>query len=92
MSVIVSGPQPLLDALDASEISVIAPLGGLSAGKTSVTLQASVNAPSINSQDIVIPNAKVDVTIVALHPTATPTPGPTRSITVTDTPVPTTSG
>ncbi len=92
VSVIVSGPQPLLDALDASEISVIAPLGGLSAGKTSVTLQASVNAPGINSQDIVIPNAKVDVTIVALHPTATPTPGPTRSITVTDTPVPTTSG
>jgi YbbR domain-containing protein len=88
VSVIVSGPQSVLDALDASEISVIAPLGGLSAGKASVTLQASVTVPGINAQDIVIPNAKADVTIVALHPTVTPTLGPTRITTDSDTPTP----
>ncbi len=85
VNVIVNGPQAALDALNDSDISVIAPLSGMSAGKFSVTLQASISKPGFTSQDIVIPSAKADVTIVALHPTPTPTLGPTRTITPTPT-------
>jgi YbbR domain-containing protein len=86
VSVIVSGPQAALEALAESDINVIAPLAGLSAGKTSVNLQASITKPGFTNQDIVIPNAKAEVTIVALHPTATPTAGPTRTPEPTVTP------
>jgi YbbR domain-containing protein len=79
VNVIVSGPQQILDVLTPNDISVIAPVAGLSAGKTTVTLQASVARAEITAQDIVIPNARVEVTIVALHPTPTPTSGPTRT-------------
>jgi YbbR domain-containing protein len=79
VNVIISGPQNILDTLTASDISVIAPLSGLSAGKYTVTLQASVTKPGINPKDIVIPNARAEVTIVALNPTVTPTAGPTRT-------------
>jgi YbbR domain-containing protein len=79
VNVIVNGPQPVLDALVPSDISVIAPLTGLSAGKYPVTLQGSITKPGISNQDILIPNAKAEVTIIALHPTATPTAGPTRT-------------
>jgi YbbR domain-containing protein len=85
VSVIVSGPQASLDLLTESDISVIAPLAGLSAGKSSVTLQAAISKPGFTSQDIVIPTAKAEVTIVALHPTVTPTLGPTRAVTTTPT-------
>src|SRR5258708_4951125 len=78
VNVIVNGPQSVLDALSPTDISVIAPLSGLSAGTSTVVLQASATRPEIRSEDIVIPNARVDVTIVALHPTATPTFCPTR--------------
>ena len=79
VNVIVNGPQPVLDALTPGDISVIAPLAGLSAGKYPVTLQASITKPGISNQDILIPNAKAEVTIIALHPTATATAGPTRT-------------
>jgi YbbR domain-containing protein len=83
VNVIVNGPQPVLDTLTASDISVIAPLSGYSAGKNPVTLRASVARPEIKSSDIVIPNARAEVTIVARHPTPTPAPGPTRTPTPT---------
>ncbi len=89
VNVIVSGPQQILDALTPGDISVIAPLAGLSAGKTTITLQASVARAEITSKDIVIPNNKVEVTIVALHPTPTPTVGPTRTPAPTPTDQPT---
>src|SRR5262249_77094 len=79
VSVIVNGPATPLEALTDSDISVIAPLGGLSAGKSTVTLQASITKPGFSSQDVVLPNPKAEVTIVSLHPTATPTAGPTRT-------------
>lgn len=87
VSVIVSGPEAALEALTESDISVTAPLSGLSAGKSSVTLLASITKPGFTSQDVVIPNAKAEVTIVALHPTPTPTAGPTRTLEPTATPV-----
>lgn len=86
VNVIVNGPQPVLDTLTSSDISVIAPLSGYSAGKNPVTLQASVARPEIKSSDIVIPNARAEVTIVARNPTATPPPGPTRTPTPTSAP------
>ncbi|MEP7289462.1 MAG: CdaR family protein [Chloroflexota bacterium] len=82
VNVIINGPQLVLDALTASDITVTAPLSGLSAGKFPITLQASVTKPGISSKDIIIPNAKVEVTIVALNPTITPTVGPTRTPTM----------
>jgi YbbR domain-containing protein len=87
VNVIVNGPQPVLDAMTGADISVIAPLSGLSAGKYPVTLKASVTKPGINPGDIVIPNARAEVTIVARNPTVTPTGGATR--TPTSTPPPT---
>ncbi len=87
VNVIVNGPEPILNELTPADISVIAPLSGLSAGKYPVTLQGSVTKEGINSSDIVIPNARAEVTIVARNPTVTPTTGPTR--TPTPTPAPT---
>ena len=89
VNVIVNGPQPVLDTLTASDISVIAPLSGYSAGKNPVTLQASVARPEIKSSDIVIPNARAEVIIVARNPTTTPTIGPSRTPTPVPTPTPT---
>jgi YbbR domain-containing protein len=86
VNVIITGPQLVLDTLTASDISIIAPLGGLSAGKFTVTLKASVTKPGIESKDIAIPNDKIEVTIVALNPTPTPTLGPTRIPTQEPTP------
>ncbi len=86
VSVIVKGPQSVVEALTASDISVFAPLSGQAAGKVTVTLQASISRSEINSRDVVIPNARAEVTIVARNPTPTPTQGPTRTATPTPTP------
>jgi YbbR domain-containing protein len=86
VNVIVNGPEPVLNELTPEDISVIAPLSGLSAGKYQVTLQGFVTKAGINSRDIVIPNARAEVTIIARNPTATPTTGPTRAPTATPSP------
>ncbi len=90
VNVIVNGPQPDLDVLTPGDISVIAPLTGLIPGKYPVTLKASVarTGVSINSQDIVIPNARAEVTIIARNPTVAPTASPTRTPVPTATPTP----
>jgi YbbR domain-containing protein len=90
VNVIVNGPQPDLDVLTPADISVIAPLSGLVPGKYPVTLKASVakTGVDINSQDIVIPNARAEVTIIARNPTAVPTATPTRPPVPTATPTP----
>ncbi len=82
VNVIVNGPQPVLDTMAPSDITVIAPLGGLTAGKYPVTLQATVSKEGINSNDVVIPNARAEVTIVARNPTTTPTAAPTATPTM----------
>jgi YbbR domain-containing protein len=89
VNVIVNGPEPILNELTPGDITVIAPLGGLSAGKYPVTLQGYVTKEGIDSSDIVIPNARAEVTIIAKNPTVTPTSGPTRA--PTPTPAPTQS-
>jgi YbbR domain-containing protein len=71
VTVIVSGPQPVLDKLTDNDITVIAPLDGLGSGKYQITLQGSVTQTGVT---VSLPNSKVDVTITALNPTATPTP------------------
>src|SRR5579859_1472221 len=88
VNVIVNGPETVLDSLTDTDITVIAPVNGLPAGKSTVVLEASVAKPGISSKDIVIPNAQAEVTIVALKPTPTPTSGPTAiPVVPTDTPV-----
>lgn len=90
VNVIVKGPQQAVNALQASEITVIAPLAGLGGGTHNVTLQASVAHSGLQNSNLSIPNPQVQVTIVALHPTLTPsathipptlTPAPTASAT-----------
>jgi YbbR domain-containing protein len=90
VNVIVNGPQPDLNVLTPGDISVIAPLSGLVPGKYPVTLRASVakTGININSQDIVIPNARAEVTIIARNPTVAPTASPTRTPMPTVTPTP----
>lgn len=73
VNVIVKGPQQALSNLQVSEITVIAPLAGLGSGTHTVTLQASVAHAGLTNSNLSIPNAQAQVTIVALHPTATPT-------------------
>src|SRR5579859_4076399 len=80
VNVIVNGPESVLDTLTDSDITVIAPLNGLPAGTSSVTLQGTIAKPGISAQDIVIPNAQAEVTIVALKPTPTLMLGPTVPI------------
>lgn len=83
ISVIVTGPQLVLDALTANDLSVIAPLTGLGVGKHQVTLRASVTKPGIKAENISLPADTVDVTIVSLHPTPTPTPDTTPELQAT---------
>ncbi|HVO41546.1 MAG TPA: CdaR family protein, partial [Aggregatilineales bacterium] len=79
VTMIVSGPQPVLDKLTADDITVIAPLDGLSAGKYQISLQGSVTQPGLS---VSLPLSKVDVTITAINPTITPTSSPTPTPTM----------
>ncbi len=92
VSVIVNGPESILDTLSDTDITIIAPLNGLPAGTSTVTLQGSIAKPGFSSQDIVIPNAQAQVTIVALKPTPTLTPGPTLPVIPTSIPLDTPVG
>ncbi len=76
VSVIVNGPQTVLDTLQASDITVIAPLNGLGGGTFTVTLQASIAHAGLTSANVSLPDAQVQVTIRALQPTPTLTPSP----------------
>lgn len=82
VSVIVTGPQPVLDALQAADITVIAPLSELGSGTYTITLQAAVAHAGLTSDNLRIPNNQVQVTIAALHPTPTPTASPIPSATL----------
>ena len=91
VNVIVTGPQSALETLQQSDIQVVAPLSGLAGGTHTVTLQASVAHEGVTNQNLSIPNAQaqVQVTILALHPTATPTASPTSPPTASPTITPT---
>ena len=77
VSVIVKGPQTALDGVQPSDITVIAPLAGLGSGTYTITLQASIAHAGLTNANLSIPNLQAQVTIRALHPTATPTITPT---------------
>jgi YbbR domain-containing protein len=87
VNVIVKGPLQAVNTLDIKEITVIAPLAGLSAGTSTITLQAAVAHAGLTNSSLSIPNPEVRVTIVALRPTATG--AATRPPTVTPTATPT---
>ncbi len=89
VNVIVTGPQAALETLQQGDIQVVAPLSGLPGGTHTVTLQASVAHEGVTNQNLSIPNRQVQVTIVALHPTPTPTASPTSPPTATLTITPT---
>ena len=86
VTVIVTGPQAALDTLQASDITVIAPLNGLGGGVNTVVLQASVAHAGLTNTDLNLPNRQIQVTIRALHPTPTLTPSLTPPPTLTPTP------
>jgi YbbR domain-containing protein len=69
----VTGPQTIVANLQESDISVYAPLNGLTAGTHIVTVQGSVSAPELSGGGIEIPENQVEVTIMAHNPTQTPT-------------------
>lgn len=84
VNITITGPRSVVDALTASDISVFAPLTGLSAGTThAVVLQASVAKPGIESQNIAFSDARAEVTITARHPTPTPTPAANATLAAT---------
>ncbi len=90
VNVIVKGPLQAVNTLEIKEITVIAPLAGLSAGTSTVTLQASVAHAGLTNSSLSIPNPDVRVTILALRPTPTGTatrpPTVTPTVTATATP------
>jgi YbbR domain-containing protein len=91
VTVIVKGPQTALDAVQASDLTVIAPLAGLGGGTYTVTLQASIAHAGLTNANLSIPNVQAQVTIRALHPTSTPTITPTVPPTAIPPPGPTAS-
>jgi YbbR domain-containing protein len=87
VNVIVKGPLQAVNTLEARQITVIAPLAGLGAGTSTVTVQATVAHDGLTNTSLSIPNPEIRVTIIALRPTSTPTA--TRPPTVTPTITPT---
>ncbi len=78
VSVSVTGPVALVNSVQASDISVVAPLADLGGGTFPITLQASITSHAgLSSANLSIQSPQVQVTILALHPTPTPTVTPT---------------
>lgn len=73
VNVIVRGPLNAVNSLQASQITVIAPLAGLGGGVHTVTLVGSVAHDGLTNANLSIPNPEARVTISALRPTLTPT-------------------
>lgn len=93
VAVVVTGPQAAMETLQASDITVIAPLSGLAAGTYSVLLQPSVAHPGLTAENtkLTVQEQQVQVTVIALHPTSTPTITPTPPPTLIPSAVPTES-
>jgi YbbR domain-containing protein len=87
VTVVVTGPQAAMETLQASDITVIAPLSGLAGGTYTVPLTPSVAHAGLTADNttLTIPEKQAQVTVVALHPT------PTSTITPTPLPTPTAS-
>lgn len=91
VTVLVRGPLQAVNSLQASELTVTAPLTNLAGGTHTVTLQASVAHDGLTSANASIPNAEARVVITALRPTPTSAATATRPPTFTPQPGPATA-
>jgi len=93
VTVVVIGPQAAMETLSASDITVIAPLTGLAGGTYTVPLTPSVAHAGLTTDNTTLSVAEkqVQVTVVALHPTPTPSVTPTTPPTPIPSVVPTSS-
>jgi len=76
VSLILTGPLPVLDGLQPRDVRVVADLLGLAQGTHQIELEVIVALPDVNVQSI-LPDA-IEVTITDTPP-PTPTPVPTQS-------------
>jgi YbbR domain-containing protein len=85
VTVVVTGPQSAMGTLQATDITVIAPLSGLAGGTYTVMLVPSVAHPGLTADNtkLTVQEQPVQVIVVALHPTPTPTITPTVPPTLT---------
>ncbi|GAB4569701.1 MAG: hypothetical protein Kow0077_02660 [Anaerolineae bacterium] len=93
VTMLITGPQPILDTLTPDSISIIADLAGLAPGGYQIPLQAVVNREGLESAVISVLPPVLDVQITEIIPpdtTLTPTPELNRGniiIVPTNTPV-----
>ena len=75
--VLVNGPQPVVDALELDDVSVIVDLAGLGPGTHDVTPRAPVPHPQLSADGITVNPASITVTIIDLTaPEETPPVAP----------------
>ncbi len=75
--VLITGPQPVVDGLVDSDISVIVDLAGLEPGTYDLTPRAPVPHPQINVDGITVTPATITVTVIDLTaPEETPATNP----------------
>ena len=79
VNVLVRGPQAIVDGLATEDVSVFAPLNGLTPGTHTVTLTASVADADIRAENVTIPNDQATIIIEPVQPTPTPGSGPLRT-------------
>ncbi|NPV66431.1 MAG: hypothetical protein HPY64_04720 [Anaerolineae bacterium] len=75
VTMLITGPQPILDTLTPADITIVADLTGLAPGGHQVPLQAIVSRDGLQSANISVLPPVLDVQITAQKPTAeTPAP------------------
>ncbi len=81
VSMLITGPQPILDTLSSSQIAIVADLTGLDVGTHQVLLQAVIGRQGLQSAIISVLPPMPEVVISAVVPEASPTastpPAPT---------------
>ncbi|MFN8375954.1 MAG: CdaR family protein [Anaerolineae bacterium] len=80
VTVLLTGPQPVLNTLNASSIQVVIDLNGLEPGNYQLTPSVSVNGVDISADNIAVLPAEIDI-LITNGVTATPTPTATLTAT-----------
>ncbi len=76
VTMLITGPQPILDTLTPADIAIVADLTNLGPGNHQVPLQAIVNRDGLQSANISVLPPVLDVQILARTPVLeTPAPG-----------------
>mgnify|MGYP002336279987 CR=1 FL=1 len=82
VTVLLTGAQPMLDGLAASNIQVLLDLNGLTEGNYQLTPMVSVNGVEIAAENIAVLPTEIDISITSGTATVAPTPE------ITETPIP----